>query len=341
MREGPLDSEYEGGTVAHVLGIDLGGTKVLTGVVDTKTGKVLSTVKIRTRASHDQQDLLGHLLESASRAIAESGVSTKEIERVGVGVAGQIDRKQGLVIAAPNLANMANVKLADMIGKELDKQVYLFNDVEAAAGGEAAFGAGKDKKDFVVIFVGTGIGGMIYRDGKPYKGATETAGEIGHIVVDVNGRVCGCGGTGHLEAYASRTSIVRIILAGMHAGRKSVLEEVATEINPNDPGGSGIRSGAIAAAVEKNDQLVVETLHTAADYLAAGLASCINFYNPPTIILGGGLVEAVGMFFKEVESRTRHAALRVPRKHVEIIKTGLGDDSGVVGAAVLAAGQKR
>lgn len=322
--------------MAHVLGIDLGGTKVLTGVIDTKTGDVMSSVKIRTRAAHDEKDLIKNMMEAAKKAIDESGVPAGKIDCVGAGVAGQLDRKAGVVIAAPNLANMSNVKLADLIGKELDKPAYLFNDVEAAAGGEAAFGAGKGKKDFVVVFVGTGIGGMIYRDGKPYKGETETAGEIGHITVAVHGRVCGCGGTGHLEAYASRTSIVRIILAGMHAGRKSVLEDIVHEINPNDPGGSGIRSGSIAHALEKNDPLVVETLQTAADYLAAGLASAINFYNPPTLILGGGLVEAVDPFFKMVESRTRHMSLRVPRKHVEIIKTGLGDNSGIVGAAVLA-----
>jgi glucokinase len=326
--------------MAHVLGIDLGGTKVLTGVIDTKTGQVLSAVKKRTRAEHGSGDLLTRMMDAAKQAIDESGVKKDSIELVGVGVAGQIDRKQGLVISAPNLANMQNVKLADLIKKELGKPVHLFNDVEAAAGGEAAFGSGKGKKDFVVVFVGTGIGGMIYRDGKPYKGTTETAGEIGHITVDVNGRICGCGGTGHLEAYASRTSIVRAILAGMHAGRKSMLHDIATEINPNDPGGSGIRSSAIARAVEANDHLVLETLRTGAEYLAAGLASCINFYNPPTIILGGGLVEAVDFFFEEVEKRTRHAALQVPRKHVEIIRTGLGDNSGVVGAAALASQAK-
>ncbi len=326
--------------MTHALGIDLGGTKVLTGVVNLKTGEVHSPIKKRTRAEHGPNDLIERLIDAGKQAIAESGVDHDKIERVGIGVAGQIDRKDGIVLAAPNLANMTNVKLADIVGKALDRPVTLYNDVEAAAAGEATFGSGKGKKDFVVVFVGTGIGGAIYRDGKPYTGVTQTAGEIGHTVVDVNGRVCGCGGTGHLEAYASRTAIVRIILSGMHAGRKSVLSEVATEINPNDPGGSGIRSGAIASAVAAKDALVHDTLLTASEYLAAGLASVINFYNPPTIILGGGLVEAVDMFFEAVVSRTKHAALQVPRREVEIIKTGLGDYCGIVGAAVLATKHK-
>jgi glucokinase len=232
---------------------------------------------------------------------------------------------------------MVNMSLAEIVQRKLKKPVFLFNDVEAAAGGEAAFGAGKGQKDFVVIFVGTGIGGGIYRNGEPYTGATSTAGEIGHIVVDVNGRICGCGGLGHLEAYASRTAIVRSILAGMHLGRKSVLSTVATEINPNDPGGSGIRSGAIAAALAKHDPLVEENIALGADYLAAGLVSVINFYNPPLIILGGGLIEAVDVFFEMVARKSKDGALRVPSRSVDIVKAGLGDFSGIVGAAVLAA----
>lgn len=322
--------------MAHVLGIDLGGTKVLAGIVNTRTGKVLSAVKKRTRAEHQQSDLIQRVSDLGKRAIEEAGVKASDVKAVGIGVAGQIDRDRGIVLYAPNLANMSNVKLAELVQKSLKLPAFLFNDVEAAAAGEASFGAGKGRSDFVVMFVGTGIGGGIYRDGKPYTGATHTAGEVGHIVVDVNGRLCGCGGTGHLEAYASRTAIVRMILAGMHAGRDSMLSEVATEINPNDPGGSGIRSKAIATAVAQGDPLVQETLLTAADYLAAGLASVINFYNPPLIILGGGLMEAVDEFFTAVAARARNAALRVPRRDVEIVKSGLGDYSGIVGAAVLA-----
>lgn len=322
--------------MSYTLGIDLGGTKVLSGVVNPKTGEILSSVKKRTRAEHGPGDIVGRLEEAATEAVLASGVKQSEIARIGIGVAGQIDRKQGIVIDAPNLANMANVRLADEVSKKLGKPVYLYNDVEAAAAGEATHGSGNGESDFVVVFVGTGIGGSIYRSGKPYAGATSTAGEIGHIVVDVNGRLCGCGGLGHLEAYASRTAIVRTILAAMHSGRESVLSEVATEINPNDPGGSGIRSKAIARALQARDTLVVETLQTAAEYLGAGLASVVNFYNPPLIILGGGLIEAVDDFFSLVSTRTKDAALRVPRRDLRLEKAALGDNSGIVGAAVLA-----
>jgi glucokinase len=126
------------------------------------------------------------------------------------------------------------------------------------------------------------------------------------------------------------------MLASMHLGRESVLTKVATEINPNDPGGSGIRSGTIADALKQNDGLVVEALTMGAEYLGSGLCSIINFYNPPLIILGGGLVQAVDVFFDIAARRAREMALRMPASAVEIEKAGLGDFSGIVGAAVLA-----
>jgi len=323
--------------MTYELGIDLGGTKILAGVVDVGTGKILSHEKKRTRAKHTAGDIVDRLILAAKGAIDESGVNPHEIERVGIGVAGQIDRENGIVINGPNLAHMQNMPLAEKVSAALGKPVYLYNDVEAAAAGEAAFGAAKGQPDFVVIFVGTGIGGAIYHDGDPYTGATATAGEIGHTTVDENGRICSCGGLGHLEAYASRTAIVRYILAQMKAGRQSVLRDVADEIDPDDPGGSGIRSSALSKALEDGDALTKEALALGADYLAAGLSSVVNFYNPPLIILGGGLVGAIDWFFERVSMRTREKSLMVPRQSLRIEKAALEDFSGIVGAAVLAA----
>lgn len=322
--------------MSYVLGIDLGGTKVLAGVIDMQTGTVVAREKKRTRAEHGESDILDRAITAAESAIEKSGVGRDRISRAGIGVAGQLDRARGLIVSAPNLANMTNVPIVEILGRKLGLPVALANDVEAAAAGEATFGSGKGHSDFVVIFVGTGIGGMVYRDGKPYSGASQTAGEIGHIVVDHGGRVCGCGGVGHLEAYASRTAIVRYILSQMHLGRESCLSAVATEINPNDPGGSGIRSGSIRDALERKDPLVQEALEMGADYLASGLCSIINFYNPPLIILGGGLVEAVDPFFQRAARRARETSLRLPSRAVAIKKAGLGDFSGIVGAAVIA-----
>jgi len=319
------------------LGIDLGGTKVLAGVIDAKTGKILGSGKKRSRAEHTSADIVGRLLEAAKIALAESKVPKSDIDQIGIGVAGQIDRPAGVVVNAPNIANLRNFPLAEFVKKELGAPVRLYNDVEAGAAGEATFGSGKGHKDFLVIFVGTGIGGAIYRGGKPYKGATGTAGEIGHTVIDFGGRVCGCGGLGHLEAYASRTAVVRTILSGLHTGRPSVLQDTAKDANPQDPGGSGIRSGALATALAAGDDLTTEMITAGARYLAAGLASAINFYNPVFIVLGGGLIDAVDVFFSVAASHARQEALATPRREVRIIKAALGDTAGIVGAAALAA----
>src|SRR5947209_15510764 len=181
--------------MAHVLGIDFGGTKILAGVVDTDTGEVCSRAKKRTRSEVGHDEALGRLREAVTQAIEEAGSHASEIEAVGIGIAGQVDAKKNELIRAPNLPEQL---LGTVIVEEVRKHVgvgpRLYNDVAAAAAGEAAFGAGKGQPDFVCIFVGTGIGGAIYRNGEPYLGATNTAGELGHMVIDFNGRLCGCGG---------------------------------------------------------------------------------------------------------------------------------------------------
>lgn len=322
--------------MTYTLGIDLGGTKVLAGVIEAETGHVLSTAKKRSQAEESIENPLHRLFEVAHEAINNSGLKRHDVAHVGIGVAGQIDREKGRILNAPNLPGLSHTSLGKQVEKELGLPVSLFNDVEAAAAGEAAHGAGKGEPDFVVVFIGTGIGGSIYRKGKPYLGSTRTAGELGHMVINWNGRLCSCGGFGHLEAYASRTAIVQAILAEIHSGRESWLKDRLHQVNPSDPGGSGIRSKAIAQALEERDPLTREVLLLASEYLAAGLASIINFYNPPLLILGGGLIDAVDLFFNAVASRTPRLALTVPRNDVRIVRAALGDDSGIVGAATLA-----
>jgi len=272
-----------------------------------------------------------------TQAIEEAGSHASEIEAVGIGIAGQVDAKKNELIRAPNLPEQL---LGTVIVEEVRKHVgvgpRLYNDVAAAAAGEAAFGAGKGQPDFVCIFVGTGIGGAIYRNGEPYLGATNTAGELGHMVIDFNGRLCGCGGRGHLEAYASRTAVVRTILAAMRHGRPTSLSSLVSDPNPDDPGHAPIRSKALLQAVQASDELTMEMLDDGARYLAAGLASIVNFHNPPLIILGGGMVDAIDRFFERAAGLLCEEALRVPAQGVNVVKAGLGDYSGIVGAAVLA-----
>lgn len=322
--------------MTRTLGIDFGGTKILAGVVDTESGEILSQAKKRTHSEHGSDDIVARLLDVAGEALQASGGARQDVRSIGIGVAGQVDRQKGELIRAPNLPNdLLGTAIVDRVSQSLKLPVTIANDVVAAAAGEASFGSGKGHPDFVCVFVGTGIGGAIYQGGQPYRGATSTAGELGHMVIEQGGRICGCGGLGHLEAYASRTAIVRTILGAMRQGRRTSLEAVDPNPNPDDPAHSPMRSKALAEAVSSGDGLATTMVSSGARYMAAGLVSIVNFYNPPRVILGGGVVDAVDLYFDVASALVRQEALQVPRQSVEIVKSGLGDFSGIVGAATL------
>jgi glucokinase len=209
------------------------------------------------------------------------------------------------------------------------------NDVEVATVGELYYGSGRGFNNFVCIFIGTGIGGGIVRNGQMYTGLTGTAGEIGHVPIVAGGRICGCGNRGCLEAYASRTAITRAIMAEIHHGRKSVLSDEA-ELQLKE-GETIIRSGLLANAIKQDDALTIEIVTEAADYLGYGLGGVINFYNPECVILGGGVIEAIDLLYERASNRALTVALSQPARKTKIMRTKLGDFSGVVGAACLAA----
>lgn len=322
-------------TKTYALGIDLGGTKVLASIVDITTGEVISSVRKRTKAEKGQDFVSKRTIELASSALAEAQLpGGAEIVAIGVGAAGQIDRKTGVILDAPNLG-VRNMDLGDLLGKHFGKPVSVGNDVEVATIGELYYGAGRGFKNFVCVFVGTGIGGGIVQDGHMYTGLTGTAGEIGHMPIDSGGRLCGCGNRGCLEAYASRTAITKAIMAEIHHGRKSVLaDEAALQLKQGE---TIIRSGLLAEAIKQNDALTIEIVTEAADYLGYGLGGVINFYNPECIILGGGVIEAIDLLYERASRRALSVALSQPGRRTKILRTKLGDFSGVVGAACLAA----
>ncbi len=320
---------------AYALGIDLGGTKTLAAVVDITSGDIVSSARKRTHAERGQDFVSQRTIELATTALEAAKLpDDADFLAVGIGAAGQIDRKAGVVLDAPNLG-VRNMPLSSILGKTFSKPVAVGNDVEVAAIGEYLHGSGCGYHNFVCIFVGTGIGSGIVQNGRLYTGLTGTAGEVGHITIQSNGRLCGCGARGCLEAYASRTAITKAILAEIHHGRSSVLSQDAQSLLKEDD--SIIRSGILAGAIQQKDELVTEIIAEAADYLGYGLASVMNFYNPESIILGGGVIEAVDLLFETAVHRARTTALAAPGKHTPILRAKLGDFSGVVGAACLGA----
>jgi glucokinase len=320
---------------AYALGIDLGGTKILAAVVDITTGVVIASARKRTRAEKGQNFVSQRVIELSTAAIEAAKLPTDSgIVAVGIGAAGQIDRKAGVIVDAPNLG-VKDMPIRDILSKQFGKPVAVGNDVEVAALGEFLYGSGRGYSTFVVLFVGTGIGSGIVQNGRLYAGLTGTAGEVGHITIQADGRLCGCGSRGCLEAYASRTAITKAIMGEIHHGRESVLAKDA-ELQLKE-GETIIRSGLLANALKQGDALVTEIITDSADFLGYGLASVMNFYNPECIILGGGVIEAIDLLFERAVHRARVVALSEPARKTKILRAKLGDFSGVVGGACLGA----
>ncbi len=311
----------------YSIGIDLGGTKVLTGIVNKENGEIVSFVKKKTKKDKGSDKIIQKIINSIKTVIEESGKNLSEIDNIGIGAAGQTNREKGIIMNAPNL-ECADLHIKEILEKEFNKPVLLGNDVEIATIGEMYFGAGKNEKDFVCIFVGTGIGSGIVENGRLRYGTTGTAGEIGHIIVDLGGRPCGCGGCGCLEAYASRLAIEKRIIGALKKGRKSDIENYLVEDKP-------IKTSMIKKSLENKDELVMQIITEASEYLASGIASIINFYNPGKIILGGGLMDAINYFYERSIEVAKIKSLPIPAKKIVFEKAKLGDFSGIIGAALL------
>jgi glucokinase len=310
------------------VGVDFGGTKISAGVVNLETGRLVGSAKKKTRQVKEEDDVVKRIIAVVDESLQESNIDVKKLRGIGVGAAGMVNRQKGILVQAVNIGAQ-DLPLAEPLSKHYSMPCKLGNDVEVATLGELYFGAGKGCDNFVCIFVGTGIGSGIVRDGKIIRGATGTAGEIGHIVLFPDGRQCGCGAFGCLEAYASRTAVAKTIVSDLNRGYDSIIKDKV------DMTKGILRSKALAYAVTSNDLVVVTAIQEAARFMGMGLATVINFYNPQRIILGGGLVEAVEQYVHLASLEARRRALKIPAKKIEIVKAHLGDDAGIVGAAML------
>lgn len=311
----------------YSIGIDLGGTKILLALVDKFSGEVVLSVKKKTRKEKGPEKIMSKMIDGIEELLEDSGAGIDEISSIGVGAAGQIDRENGILIGAPNL-DCFDLNIKEHIQSHFDIPVFVGNDVEIAALGEMKFGAATGCDDFVCVFVGTGVGSAIVKNGKIIHGATGTAGEIGHIIVDLNGRQCNCGAHGCLEAYASRSAIEKRIEGALRKGRHSAILDYMESGKP-------ITSSMIEKSIEREDELVTQCVTEASEYLSGGIASIINFINPKLIVLGGGLIEAVDYFYQNTIKKARAKSLPVPASKIEFKKAALGDFSGVIGAAFL------
>lgn len=315
---------------ANVIGVDMGGTKILSAVVNA-SGNILATAKIPTQAKDDTSIVIDRISDCIKEAFKKSEVSEDTIRAIGIGAPGPLDPETGVVIFAPNLG-WKDVPLKKELEARIGIPTFVDNDVNVGTLGEHTYGAGRGVQNLVGIFVGTGIGGGIILNGELFHGASKTAGEIGHIIVQEGGPKCGCGNRGCLEALASRTAMTKQLRnAIMKKGKKSAI----TKFTDGDL--QQIRSGTLAKALRSKDKLTQNVFKKTTKYLGVGIGSIVNFLNPDMIVLGGGVVEALDKdFIKDIRKAAKKYALPDTLKGVQIVRAQLGDDAGVLGAAALA-----
>ncbi|MBI5386047.1 MAG: ROK family protein [Verrucomicrobia bacterium] len=313
----------------YLVGVDFGGTKVLAGVFNPKL-ELQGMAKVSTKAHRGIDAVIERIARCVRDAVDEADLNLKQIAGVGIGAPGAVDGEAGNIIFAPNL-QWHDVPLKKALEKQLEVPVFVENDCNIAALGVYHVELKSKPRHMLGIFVGTGIGGGLIINGDLYSGFGHTAGEVGHMIIDANGPKCGCGNKGCYEAIASRTAIFNRVKAAVKDGQKTLL----TEMLGDDL--ADMRSGDLRKAVRKGDKFITKVVEDAAEYTGLAVASLINVLNPEVVVLGGGVIEALGDEMMEIIKKTvKDHAMPGALKGVEIFESHLGDNAGITGGAVLA-----
>jgi len=311
--------------VVNAIGIDVGGTKVLGGVV-TASGEILAT------ARRDTPREGGRALTEAIANVATELSKQYPVDSIGVSAAGFISSDRQTMLATPNISNWNGVNLVTELTELLHKKIVLENDANAAAWGEFKFGAGRGRNDLMMLTLGTGVGGGLILDGAVFRGAFGIGAELGHMRLIADGQLCGCGIRGCLEQYASGSALMRHAREAIDASpllARNLLER-------GDGSIEGLRGEHITDAARDGDPVAIAAFNTMANYLGAGIASLCAVIDPSCIVLGGGVIDAGELFL----SPTREAALRLipfsgKHPYPEIVPAELGNNAGLVGVADL------
>ena len=312
------------------LGFDLGGTKMYGVLFDHKFNVVASDRK-KTRGEQGAGGSIDRMIEIINKVLEEARIDRSRLGGIGMGTPGPLDLNKGVVLEAPNLG-WRNVELKEIFEKKFKCPVAVANDVDAGTYGEYRFGAGQKARCVVGVFPGTGIGGGCVYEGKVLRGKTGSCMEIGHLLVQPNGRLCGCGRRGCLETVASRLAISAECATAAFRGEAPVLLKLAgTDL-------ANIRSGTLAEAIQKGDKVVEKIVRNAAKQIGVAIGSVVNLLAPDVVVLGGGLVEAMkGLFLEEARAAFAKRAMNSFLKSTEIVAAKLDDNATALGAAALAA----
>jgi glucokinase len=306
------------------VGIDVGGTRIAAGLVERK-GRIIRDAK-RLTPKNSPFSVVDAIIELADEVLG--GTQSSEIAGVGIGLPAQIDFLRQSVEFCTNLP-LAGVDVRSLAMSRLKLEVTIDNDGNLAAIGESRYGAAQGARDFMMITLGTGVGGGLFVGGEPYRGSRGLGGEVGHTVVDLDGPPCPCGGRGHLESFLGRAAIAA-------KGREAAEEYKGVAIREAAGGDvQAITAEAVIAAAKKGDPVARDILLEAGEILGRGLVGFVNILNPKLIVVGGGVGEAADFLVQRAEEVMQAEAL-AGRRDVKVTQAVLGNDAGILGAAALA-----
>ena len=306
----------------YVVGVDLGGTKIATALLN-RNGEVLRQVRYQTTQFKSASEVIDCIVQSIAEVRGDLPI-------LGIGVAspGTVDMQKGVILNGTNLPEWIEIPLQHEIKKRTGVRVKVVNDANAAAWGEYYAGAGKKSKTMVYVTISTGIGSGIVLDGKLLLGSNSFAGELGHTMIDQKGPRCSCGQFGCWEAYASGTAIARFATDAASRNYSLITELAAEE-------GTSIGAKHLFKAASLGDIVACEIVDEVTSYIASGLKNVVHTFNPDCIVIGGGVSLAGDALFKPVLEKTKSLVMGPYRDTFKLIAATLGDDVGVVGAATL------
>jgi glucokinase len=306
--------------MSSFIAIDVGGTQMRVGLYGEQGVTSQKLARISTKSSE------GTAIERLIDLVASLWPENDPVAAIGIAAPGPIDPEKGIIFAAPNIPGWFDLPLRQIIEDRFHTPVSLGNDANLAAVGEWKYGAGQGHRNLLYITISTGIGGGVICDNRLLLGAEGLAAEVGHMIVEPNGPICGCGRRGHLEAVASGTAIARYIAEELAKGRESILKSTPLPTAKD-----------ASFAAEQGDELAIEALTRAGQYMGIGLVNFLHIFNPSIIILGGGVSRA-GKYYMEPMHAAIHNSVISPQYLHNLVVTpaALGDDAGLLGALALA-----
>jgi len=312
----------------YAIGIDVGGTKIAAGIVN-QDGTILHRHVSRTHAEQPPPVVISAIEETFRELLSAADLTADDIEAVGVGFPGNINRQEGVVLACSNLPDWDNYSLRDELSNRLGVRVILDNDTNMGVMGEHRFGAGRGASNLCYLTISTGLGMGMILDNRLYRGHIGSAGEVGHVVIEPNGPLCGCGKRGCLMAYASGIAVSRMAYEKINAGAETKLAELI----PAD--GHRFPTEVVLEAAEAGDAVAEEILRTAARYLGLALSIAVQILNPERIVVGGGLTRIGPRLWDVAEATMREHTQPQLWDSVRVVPWELGDNLGVLGAAAI------